>query len=414
MLFVMCLTAAGAAQQSQTLTVEQNVPLHVRITKTANLKRGQAVEGILTEPIYVVDRMVLPKDAVVKGIVTDLKPAEKKLRVQAWLDGDVTPLHDPVVKFESVLIDGRDVPLDARATIRETKLVRFVPGQQKSGIAAQAKKAAHEKIASVKDQVAAPGMKDRALRLLYSQLPYHPQRIWAGTQMIADLEQPAAVQLPAQEPAAASVATPETLDKLMVKARLATSLSSDTAKRGDRVIAVVTEPVVDAQKKVVLPEGTTLEGMVLESKPSRSFSRNGQLRFDFRSVKRQDEQSQKVHGTLSGAEGSSAANITVDREGGAKANADKNRFVAPLLLGVLAAAAQHQDRDGNGLGRQTVAANGFGLVARVVALTANDRNVATGFGAYAFAKSIYFRFLTRGHAVSFEKDTQVEVLLSAR
>ena len=100
-----------------------------------------------------------------------------------------------------------------------------------------------------------------------------------------------------------------------------------------------------------------------------------------------------------------------------QAKPDGNRFVAPLLLAVTAVAARgdHDHRDGGGgIGHTTVGSNGFGLVARVIALTASNANVATGFGAYAFAKSIYFRFLVRGHEVTFLKDTQVEVQLSTR
>ena len=62
----------------------------------------------------------------------------------------------------------------------------------------------------------------------------------------------------------------------------------------------------------------------------------------------------------------------------------------------------------------TVAFNGFGLVARVVAVTVSSRNVALGFGAYAFAKSVYFRFLIRGHEVTFARDTQLEITFSTR
>jgi len=140
-----------------------------------------------------------------------------------------------------------------------------------------------------------------------------------------------------------------------------------------------------------LPEGTDLSGVVLQAKPSKSFGRNGQLRFVFSGVQRSGENIEQVHGTLTGATGSVSQNITIDQEGGMKSNPDKNRFVAPLVI-----------------------ATGFGIVARIVALPANDRNVATGFGVYAFAKSIYFRFLTRGHAVVFPKDTLVEVDLSTR
>jgi hypothetical protein len=204
------------------------------------------------------------------------------------------------------------------------------------------------------------------------------------------------------------------LDHLKVTARLTTALSSDIAKKGDAVDAIVTQPVFDTQHQLILSEGAQLEGAVLQAKPSRSFGRNGQLRFTFRNVKRTGENAEHIHGTLTGAEGNASQNVTVDQEGAVKSNPDKNRFVAPLLLGVLAVAGHDRDDDGNGLGSTTLASNGFGLVARVIALTVNSRNVASGFGAYAFAKSIYFRFLTRGHQVAFPTDTLVEVQLSAR
>ena len=49
---------------------------------------------------------------------------------------------------------------------------------------------ARAQIKSVHDTFFTPGRTDRALRLFYSQLPYHPQRIWAGTGFIAELNAP--------------------------------------------------------------------------------------------------------------------------------------------------------------------------------------------------------------------------------
>jgi hypothetical protein len=306
------------------------------------------------------------------------------------------------------------VLLDSRALMRNTQLIRFTPVTQKPSLFRQAKTMIHDRIQSIREELFAPGKKDRALRLLYSQLPYHPQRIWAGTQFIADLKASAEVRVPAQPPTPTTTATASSLDHLNVTARLTTALSSDIAKKGDSVDAIVTQPVFDTQHQLILSEGARLEGTVLQAKPSRIFGRNGQLRFTFRNVKRTGEIAERIHGTLTGAEGNASQNVTVDQEGAVKSNPDKNRFVAPLLLGVLAAAGHDRDNDSNGLGSTTLASNGFGLVARVIALTVNNRNVATGFGAYAFAKSIYFRFLTRGHQVVFPADTLVEVQLSAR
>jgi hypothetical protein len=52
------------------------------------------------------------------------------------------------------------------------------------------------------------------------------------------------------------------------------------------------------------------------------------------------------------------------------------------------------------------------LVARVIALTVNDPNIATAFGSYAAAKSVYFRFIAKGHPVEFPAGTLVEVELA--
>lgn len=410
--------AGAAAAATEGVVVPTGVPLHIQVTRTAHLHKGAAVSGVLTAPIYVRDRLVLPVGSPVMGTVTEYAPVDHIVREQALLNGDVTPLHDPVVDFTSVHLVGmnEDVPLDTRAQIRETKLVRFV-SVKKESLIHKAITAAKARVHDVYAAFTGPNKKDRALQLLYGQLPYHPQRIWTGTQFVADLNAPVTVTMPVEAPVAASEVA--SLNGITVSARLRDSLDSKTSKKGDAVIALVTAPVFDKEHKLVLPEGTEIDGLVSASKPARKFGRNGQLRFAIRGVKEIDQPAgrptEKVYGTLTGAEGSKGQNLSVDAEGNVKANPDKNRFVAPLLLA--ATAMEGQDRDsanGAGVGRTTVASNGFGLVARVIALTVTSRNVATGFGAYAFAQSIYFRFLIRGHEVTFPKDTQVEVTLSTR
>ena len=402
--------------------VSAGVPLHIQVTRTAHLHRGVEVSGVLTEPIYVRDRLVLPVGSTLRGAVTGYAPVDRMVREQALLNGDVTPLHDPVVDFTSLHIVGtdEDVALDTRALIRATKLVRF-SSAKKPSLVLQAIHGVKTRVHDVYASIFGPGKKDRALQLLYGQLPYHPQRIWAGTQFLADLNAPATVRMPYEAPVVESEVA--SLNGITVSARLRDSLDSKTSKKGDAVVALVTAPVFDAEHKLILPEGTEIDGLVTESNPARKFGRNGQLRFAIRGVKDDGRAAaraqEEVYGTLTGAEGSAGQNLSVDAEGNVKANPDKNRFVAPLLLAATALAGQDEDRDGGGaagggIGRTTVASNGFGLVARVIALTASNRNVALGFGAYAFAKSIYFRFLVRGHEVTFPKDTQVEVTLSTR
>jgi hypothetical protein len=412
--------AQDAQPPTQRIDIAAGVPLHIRVSRTAPVRLGARVSGVLTEPVYVHDRLVLEKGAIISGVVTEYVPVERQLRAQALLNGDVTPLHNPVVDFDQVHVaqTGADIALSSRAIIRDTKIVRFVAVRKRPSLMQQARTMVKQRIQETRDTAFGPNKKDRALRLLYSQLPYHPQRIWVGTQFIADLTVPATIALPTQP--AAELATAPSYDGRIVSARLADLIDSKAAHKGDTVTAIVTQPLFDADHRLVLAEGAELEGTILESKSARSLGRNGQLRFAFRGVKPEGQQeTTAVYGTITGTEGSQTANVTVDSEGNVKANPDKNRFVAPLLLAATAMMGHddgdhHGGGDGSNIGGSTVASNGFGVIARVVALTSSNANVASGFGAYALAKSIYFRFLTHGHDVTFPKDTQVEVQLSER
>ncbi len=397
----------------QAFTVDAGVPLHITTTCNAKMRVGAPVEGVLTDPVWVYDRLVLPKGTRVNGTVASLKPLEGEDRLKAKLNGDLTPLHTPVVRFTSVQVGEDTWPINAEGGVRQTETVRFT-GRKKTSLGARAKSIIQGKWASVHDEVLAPGLRNRALKLFYNQLPYHPQSVWQGTDFVADMQDPATVRMP-EKPAPVLLEGADLAHSLprdtMVHARLITALSSEDAKQGEAVTAVVTEPVLDAKHELVLPEGAKLEGTVLRAKPSRSLGRNGALHFTFRNVQRQDEASQKMFGTVTGATGAQAQNLQVDDEGNVQAQPDKNRFAAPLLLAALAAVGSDDD---GGAGQQVVGSNGFGLVARVVSAAASSPNVAAGFGMYGLAKSVYFRFITRGHPVTFPKDTEVEVQFSGR
>ncbi len=416
---IMVAAFSATTCHGQQATLAAGVPLHITVTHTASMKVGAPVEGIVTEPIYVYDRLAVPAGTLVTGHVSGLEAVHGEERIKALLNGDLTPLRQPVVSFTSMQLDGAEVVLDSEARVRQTETVRFA-AQTHTSLLSQGKALVRDRVQTTHEALFAPGKMDRAKHLLYSQLPYHPQRLWQGEEMIADLQQPADIEVARLEAPAAhlenarlenAALTTSLPANVLVQARLVSTLDSDTAKRGDKAIAILTQPVFDDKQHLLLPEGAELEGEVLHAKRSRSFGRNGTLRFTFHGVTRPGEAEQKVHGTLTGAEGSQKQNLAVDAEGDVKAQPDKGRFLAPFLL--LATAAAGHDEDG-GLGKQTVASNGFGLVARGITLGVGSSSVAAGFGGYAFAKSIYFRFITRGHAVTFPKDTQVEVQLAQR
>ncbi len=403
---------------TSSVSVAAGVPLRLLVTKTTSLHPGSPVDAVLEQPVYVRDRIAISAGTTMHGIVSSTEPAARLVRVRAWLDGDITPQRIPVVRFETM--DGNNGPMAiaAEGRMRSTQWVRFTSsGKKKKGMLTMGREMVNQQMESTRSVIFDPGKGDRALRLLYSQLPYHPQRIWKGTQIIADLQSSPSVPVPELPGASLVPAASPDLNGLHVVARLTDDVNSDRAKKDDPVIATVTEPVYDAKGGLVLPEGSIMRGRVLQSRPSRSFGRNGQLRFTIADVQRKGEAMQRAHGVLTGATGATDENLSVDQEGGVKAQPDKGRFLAPLLLGALAVAGRDGDRENGGggnVGGQLVASNGFGIVARIISLTVQDKNVSTGFGMFAFAKSVTFRFLTPGHPVNFQKDTMVEVELQSR
>lgn len=402
---------AAAAQEvsAPADALAAGTPLRIRISHTAHLHIGSRITGLLTEPIYLHDHLVLPQNTVVNGVVTAYAPVARKLRIQALLNGDVTPLHEPIVTFNALELPGssQKIAISGRGVVRDTTLVRFLARKSRPGYVQQAEDMARARLKSVHDTLFSPGRTDRALRLLYSQLPYHPQRIWAGTGFIAKLNAP--LYIASARSAPAPLASSSTLDSITVLARLDTPLDSATSRAGDPVTATITRPVFDSKHNLLVPEGATLQGAVTRARPARRLGRNGELRFGFRGLT-DGAGTTRLDGNITGAAGAKAENLSVDEEGSVKANPDKGKVLAPLLL--LYTASRGGDED-SGTGMSVVGSNGFGLDARFVALS-NNKEVATGFGMYALAKSIYFRYLDRGHQVTFPCDTEVEVQLVTR
>jgi hypothetical protein len=248
-------------------------------------------------------------------------------------------------------------------------------------------------------------------QLLYHQLPYHPQRVWAGSEFDAVLREP--LHLPSASPPMPHADAVDLTSGTM-QARLTAGISSASAKQGDAISAVLVRPFCNPQGRVELPAGTALHGVVLQARPARSFARNGRLRFSFRSVGTPTTAGagQNIQSSLSSIQGQKGQNVAIDAEGGTRAQPDQGRFLAPLVLGGLAAAAAGSDNDD--IVNHGVTSNGFGLPARIVTMAATSRNASLGFAIFATAKSVYRRFIARGHEVSFPVNTELSISLSRR
>lgn len=388
-------------------SVPPGTPVHVRIERRTAMRAGQEIEARTTTPIYAGTQIVIPVGAEVKGTVSALTP-DVKARRSAWFNGDFTPLRIPVVQFTSLTLpDGRTVALSAAPATRGAPRVKIMSVAAKhESLMRQLYDQGLLQLKQTKETITAPGKKERLTDFVYSQLPYHPQRILRDTEWTFDLTAPLELGGQAKWQAAEKPDTQTDPNLLHLHAYLAKELSSASAVTGERFDAVVTEPLYAADHSVEVPVGAVLVGQVTEAAPARRFGRDGKLRFVFRELKGAEHQD-GIEGNVTSAMANQNAPLALDAEGGFKP-AQKNRLVDPLMLAFLGTRSLDGENEQQTV-RDTVSSNGFGLAGRIAGAASGSRNVATGFGMYALAVSVYRNYIARGKDVQFARDTQIEI-----
>jgi hypothetical protein len=414
---ILCTTCIGAAlvatARAETLVVPVGVPLRVELGSRTKITRvGQTITGRLTAPIYVRDRVVLPEGTEVNGVITALKSDSRSHRFGYYSRADFSPHHLTTIEFrQAKTSDGRVFDLQTADATPAGQLVRFkANAKRKPSLVQRAMDMAHERKSQFEDQAKAPGKMERLKTALVMSLPYHSQYMDKGTAFEAELRSPLQVEVAPQQVDLSQVGSK--LAEVTVHARLLLELSSASSTNGEAVQALVTEPVFDNQHRLILPEGTALNGTVTRAKPAKWFARNGQLRFTFQSLALPGDTQQALHGTVAAAESDQASRIAIDEEGNAKAQSAPNKVLAPLTLALLATSGLRDD-DGSGSG-QSFLAGGFAWTGRLVVLAARSTPISGGFAYYALSHSVYSRWIARGHNVNFPKDTRVEIQFGER
>ena len=408
----------GPNSTPTTAVLAAGLPLRVQIDRRYRMRKGKPIEGRLIDPVYAVDHIVLPVNTRIHGSISDLAPVHGSKRTWARLNGDFTPLKQPVLRFTSITLpDGSRLPIDAEASERTADLVKMGPPVKKKSRIQRIKTDIHAKFTGMKQGISnafhSKHKSEKALQIFYGQLPYHPQDIWTGTEFDAELAQP--VTLPDAKAGDLLPVTPPhghippgTLD-----VRLMTPLTSKTDKVGTPVEAVLTQPYFSQNHKdVILPTGTQLTGVVTQAKHARAWGRNGTLRFTFRQVKLPAGTMENVHAQMTAVEGKKGQNVTLDSEGGAHANADKGKYMDPLVLGYLAG-ANAVDTNQNQVDAADTS-NGFGLPARVLSILFVSGTTISVFAYYAVGQSVTRRWIMRGHEVVFAKNTRMELSVADR
>jgi hypothetical protein len=430
------LSSCATLCQTEGGTLPAETPLALRIDEHLPMRDGQPVRAHLIYPVYANNKLLLPKDTIVAGSVVDLR-SDHSRRVRAVMGGDFTPFHKPVVHFTSfVFPDGTTIPFASDDAADGAPIFRAIPTPPAKGGFIHRQFDGFLSVA--RNDVAiftGPDKADRFVQFIYTQIPYHPQRIDKGTAWT--IETAHSVEIPA-EPAPPVVAAdppkkrhfwdqpdppadPPSTDtgSWIVQANLDEPLSSETSKDGQAIKATVAEPIYNPDHTIAIPQGSTLIGTVTRAKPARKFGRTGVLTFNFVQLQVPHEETRTVETRLTGAD--SARDIALTSEGQPKSK-PQDKISLPILLALMASRPLDGDNHdgltgggGNTLGKNAVGgAAGLGLVGTVIGLTGVSPNVAAGIGYWGAARATYYRWIAKGQKIDFAKDTRIVVETTPR
>jgi hypothetical protein len=425
-------SAPASTVETIPLTVSKGTAVQIVLDKEVRIQKvGQLVHGKVAEPVYAFDKLVVPVGTGARGRITQLDGVSGGRRTLDALNADFTPSRKVQIEFDDLELDnGRHIPIHTTVTPGSGQVIQFVTvadSGKKKGVkdaasekADQAKQEAKRQWDDAMKEVHEPGKMHKIERYAVAQLPAHPQYINAGTVYFAELEQPLDFGTePLTPELAASLNTPPPPGS-SVHVRLTKELSSATAQKGDEVEAVLSQPLFDGNR-LVLPQGSKLKGSVVQVRPARHLSRNGQLRMVFHELVLPDGVEQKVETSLEGVQAGKGQDVKLDSEGGAEANTPKTRYLQTGIAVALAFASSHTDSDardgnvgGNTSNRVAGGAVGFKLVGIAMGAFVHSQPFGMAMGAYGASMSVYSHFIARGRELVFPKNTAMEVAIGTR
>jgi hypothetical protein len=184
----------------------------------------------------------------------------------------------------------------------------------------------------------------------------------------------------------------------------------------------VSEPFYSTDGHLILPEGTRLNGTVVQAEAARWFRRSGKLRLRFQNMELPERSPRmnrqlSVEATVAHVDVSRNARIRIDEEGGMKSIEPKTRFIAPavqMFIGINLLDSTNnnaQSQSANRVLRTIAGASGLGLVGSIAAQFSSE--AATGMGLYGGVWSVFNHVVARGHNVSLLEDTPLQIRFGA-
>lgn len=415
--------------QTIDLIVPKGTPIQVALDGEVRVRKpGQKIHARVIEPVYAFDKLVIPAGTEISGQITQIEANSRGKRTEAALNGDFTPARKVHVEFNDLeLKNGKHIPINTTVAPGSGEVLKFSTAGEKekknsikdaaSKKASEARQQAKQQWDNTMQQLKAPGKMHRLKRFLEAQLPAHPQYIPAQTTYFATLNEPLNFGREVMTAQIASSIGGQLPPGAVVHARLVTPLTSATAKKDDPVEAVLAQPLL-AANRLIFPQGTRLEGTVLQARPARRLKKNGQLRITFRELIPPDGVAEKVQATLESVETGKNGNVKLDSEGGAEATNPKTRYLTTGISLGLAAMSGGGDGDrgnagssasGDTTGRAAGGANGFKLIGIALGLSVHSRVLGRAMGMYGAGWSVYSNFLTRGREVVYPKNMAMSI-----
>ncbi len=418
---------APPAPKTIPLTVPSGTPLRVSLIEKVPIKKvGEPVTARVVEPIYSFNRVVIPAGSEVTGKVVRIVPASKFRRAEAIMNGNFTPLKTARIEFDTLEFkNGKTVPIDTRVSAGVRNVIRLVARKgkaEKPGLLNRAKRAVgqewHSALHEAKRLVSFRYLKKFAI----SELPYHHQYLHEGTVFDATLVHPLQFGKETLSPTELTDYGDPPPANSVVQARLVTGLSSETAHKGTQVVAVITKPLYSKNKKLlVVPEGTKLEGVVVQAHPAGHFHHNGLLRIVIRKMQLPSGATSLVDASLAGLAVGRSSHIVLDSEGGASIPHHKQRYFNTALSLAIATSTFDSDagragasRGGDLSNRGLAGGSGFRLVGLIVGATVQSRVLGQALGIYGAGWSVYDHFIARGHDIVLAKDTPMVVAFGSQ
>lgn len=401
------------------LSLEQGTPIRAALKKSLLVKKvGQRVQAYVTDPVYVFDRVVIPKGSEIDGHIVRVAHPPALKKIAFYLNADFSPHSAVRVNFDTlILLSGATLPVETKVLPDFGPVLKLESNPRRSTLAHRAHGMIRSRWHAAISQIKPAILWTRAKLIANSYWPYHKQQIAAGSVFVLELEQPVdfgPAKIPASEMGSMGQIPPENTDAF---ARLLTPLSSATNRIGSPVEAVLTRPVFSKDGKLLLPASTQLQGAVVRAEPARRLHRNGRLHFKLNRARLPFGGSQQTEMALEGMEVPRASNVQLDSEGATHvAGNQKSRVLSTALSVGIASLSMQEDRDhgvvdpsGHTGNRALAGGSGYKLIGLALTLGLKSQPLSQWMGFWGAGESVYSHFLTRGQDLVLPKDTPIEI-----